>query len=321
MASFRVLLTDNAWEGFDIEHRILAECDAELIVAEDKSPSALATLARENKVDAIMSCWALTTAEVIGASPRCRHVARLGIGLDNIDVDYCTRQGIPVTNVPDYCWQEVAEHTLALLFSLVRNLPHFHLTSKRGNYELNAGISLRRIEGQTLGLVGLGGTGRRVAELAQCFGMHVIATSRSGKGREGVEMVDLKTILKRSDSVSLHLPLTEETRHLIGRSELLLMKPTAFLINTSRGGLVDHEALAHALEAHQIAGAALDVQEPEPPNLDLPPFNDSRVIVTPHVAFASVESVEELRTRAARQVATLLTGGWPENIVNGIKPA
>jgi D-3-phosphoglycerate dehydrogenase len=241
----------------------------------------------------------------------------LGIGLDNIAVTHATERGIPVTNVPDYCLIEVAEHTLALLLALARKIGVFHANSRAGRYDLAAGLPLRRIKGQTLGIIGLGQIGRRVAEKGHAIGLTVIAFNRSQRPPPpGVALSDVQTVLSESDFVSLHVPLNDATRHMIGAAQLALMKPTAFLINTARGGLVDHAALAAALEANRLAGAALDVQDPEPPDLSQPPFNDRRVIVTPHVAFYSTESVDELRRRAARQVGTRLAGGRPKNVVN-----
>jgi D-3-phosphoglycerate dehydrogenase / 2-oxoglutarate reductase len=254
---------------------------------------------------------------VIEASPKCRIVSRLGIGLDNIDVKFCTSRKIPVTNIPDYCLIEVAEHALALLLALSRKVAFYHQATKAGRYELQAGPKLRRIEGQTLGIVGLGNIGRKLAEKALPLGLKVIATSRSGKDpMEGVRFVSLDELLATSDYISLHVPATPQTRHMIGAAQLAKLKPSAYLINTARGGLIDQPALAAALNAGQLAGAALDVQDPEPPDLSQPPFNDPRVIVTPHAAFVSEESLADLRTRVSRQVATRLTGGVPENVVN-----
>jgi D-3-phosphoglycerate dehydrogenase len=164
--------------------------------------------------------------------------------------------------------------------------------------------------------VGLGQIGSLLAAKAAAIGMRVIGTNRSGMTPVGVEWKALEEMLATSDYVSLQLPLNDQTRNLINHETLRLMKPTAFLINTSRGGLVDHAALAEALAANWIAGAALDVQAPEPPNLSAPPFNDPRVIVTPHVAFYSTEATEDLRTRVARQVMAYLRGERPENVVN-----
>jgi D-3-phosphoglycerate dehydrogenase len=256
---------------------------------------------------------------VIAAAPRCRIVSRIGVGLDNIDVDYCTRHSIPVTNVPNYCTTEVAEHALALLLSLGRKVAFYHQQTQSGRYELQAGPPLRRIEGQTVGIVGLGAIGRKLAEKSAALGMKAIAADPERRDPpEGVGFYELDELLPRSDYVSLHAPLTRETRHLIGGRQLTLMKPSAYLVNTARGGLIDHAALAAALEEGRLAGAALDVQETEPPDLSQPPYSDPRVIVTPHAAFLSAESLEELRRRAARQVAARLAGEQPEHVVNGV---
>ena len=312
----KVLLTDYAWADLEIETRTLAEVGAELIVAPAKDPASLATAARG--VDAIMTNWAKVTDQVIESAPKLRIIARLGIGLDNIDVACATRRKIAVTNVPDYCLIEVAEHALALLLALARKTAFYHLQTKRGEYDLAAGPRLARIEGQTLGIVGLGNIGRRLAAKATALGLKVIATSRSAQTAEpGVRIVTLEELLRSSDYVSLHLPLVAQTRHMIGPRELGSMKETAYLINTARGGLIDQQALAAALAAGKLAGAGLDVQDPEPPaDLSLAPWSDPRVIVTPHAAFVSRESLENLRARASRQVATYLTGGRPENVIN-----
>jgi D-3-phosphoglycerate dehydrogenase / 2-oxoglutarate reductase len=311
----RVLLTDYAWPDVELERRGLAEAGAELVVAEATDAETLKRLAAG--CDAIMTNWAKVPEAVIAAVPNCRIVSRLGIGLDNIDVAYCTRRGIPVTNVPDYCVIEVAEHALALLLGLSRKIGWYHHQTMQGEYKLQSGPVLRRIEGQTLGIVGLGNIGIRLAEKAVALGMKVVATSRSGRNStHGVRLVDLDELLAVSDYVSLHVPLVPETRHLMNAARLARMKPTAYLINTARGGLIDHAALAQALAAGRLAGAGLDVQDPEPPGLSQAPYSDPRVIVTPHAAFVSEESLENLRTRVAKQVATRLLGGVPENVVN-----
>jgi D-3-phosphoglycerate dehydrogenase len=321
MPRFQVLLTDYAWPDLQIEQRILQQVDAELVVAppDAQDPASLAALARDHQVDAIMTNWAKVPASVIDASPKLQIVCRLGIGLDNIDVAHCTQRGIPVTNVPDYCLNEVAEHTLALVLALARKVAWYHHATKTGRYALQEGPRLRRIEGQTLGIIGLGNIGRRVAMKAQALGLRTIAATRSGRDvPPGVWVVPLNQLLETSDYVSLHVPLTPQTRHMIGAAELKRMKPTAYLINTARGGLIDHAALAEALAAGSLAGAALDVQDPEPPDLTKPPYCDPRVIVTPHAAFVSEESLADLRSRVAQQVVQKLTGGRPAHIVNGL---
>lgn len=321
MAKFTALITDYAWPDVEIERKTLAAADVELIVApaDQRDAASLAKLAASHQVDAILTNWAKVTQEVIAASPKVKIVSRLGIGLDNIDVAYCTSQKIPVTNVPDYCLIEVAEHSLAMILSMARKVAMYHHETMNGRYVLQAGPKLRRIEGQTLGIVGLGNIGRKLATKALGLGMKVVATSRSQRDpMPGVEFVSLETLLKTSDYISLHLPATPETRKMISTPQFAMMKPTAYLINTARGALIDHPALAEALNAGKLAGAALDVQDPEPPDLSIAPYNDPRVVVTPHAAFVSEESLENLRSRTSQQVADLLSGKRPENIVNGL---
>jgi D-3-phosphoglycerate dehydrogenase len=315
MPKFRVLITDYAWNDLDIERGVLADGGAELVVAPAGDAETLTSLAAD--CDAIMTNWAKVPEAVIAACPRCQIVARLGIGLDNIDVAYATSRKIPVTNCPDYCLIEVAEHALALILALSRKVGFYHHATKTGVYDLQAGPTLRRIEGQTLGIVGLGNIGIKLVEKARGLGLRILATSRSrSKTVEGVQFVELDELLSESDYVSLHVPATAETRNMIGAAQLARMKPAAYLINTARGAIVDHAALAAALASGKLAGAALDVQETEPPDLSKPPYNDPRVIVTPHAAFVSVESLDNLRRRVSQQVVDRLQGRVPENVVN-----
>jgi D-3-phosphoglycerate dehydrogenase len=314
MPVYRALYTDFPWADAEVERELLAEADCELIISPDNKEEMLAKLAPG--MDVILTCWAPVKQLVISAADRCRHIARTGIGLDNIAVDLATQRGILVTNVPDYCVGEVAEHTIASLMALARKLPAYHAATKAGRYELVAELPIERINGKTLGIIGLGQIGVRVAQLAAALGLRVLGVNRSGRDVPGVELVSLDDLLTRSDFLSIHCPLTDETRNLINAERLARMKSSAFLINTSRGGLVDPQALAAALAAGRLAGAALDVQSPEPPDLGTPPWNDPRVLVTPHVAFYSTEATHELRTRVGRQVVAFLRGELPENVVN-----
>jgi D-3-phosphoglycerate dehydrogenase len=312
---FRVLITDHPWPEPDVETSVLAAASAELIDAPDGSEATLVEYARN--VDAIAVCWAKVTDAVLAAAPHCRIVARMGIGLDNIDVPAATRRGMLVTNVPDYCIEEVADHALALVLASARQIGWFHGRTKAGEYDLAAAPPMRRLSGQTLGLLGLGRIGRRTAEKARGVGLNVIAHTASGSDHgSGIPIVPFDRLLAESDYLCLHAPLTPQTHQIINAAALARMKPTAFLINTSRGGLVDEAALSAALQANRLAGAALDVFDPEPPDLSQPLFRDERVIVTPHAAFVSVEAVRELRERVARQIVAALTGGEPENVVN-----
>jgi D-3-phosphoglycerate dehydrogenase len=316
MPRYRVLLTDRAWPDLQIERDRLAPLDAELIDSPSADEATLVELARD--VDAIGTCWAGVTESVIrAASPRCRIVARFGIGLDNISVTTATELGIAVTNVPDYCISEVSDHALALLLAAARNIAFFHARTKRGEYALEAGPPMKRLAGATLGLAGLGRIARALVPKARALGLEVIAYNRGGDDHgTGCGMVSFDRLLAQSDFISVHLPLSDETRGLFCERAFARMKPSAWLINTSRGALVDHEALYRAIQSGRIAGAALDVFDPEPPDLSRPLFRDERVIVTPHAAFLSAESLRELRTRASSQIATALEGRRPENVVN-----
>jgi D-3-phosphoglycerate dehydrogenase len=309
-----VLLTDRPWPDARLEREILATVGAMLVEPRDSSPEAIAELAPQ--ADAIGVCWAPLPGELLARCPRCRIVARFGVGLDNIPVDVATRLGIPVTYLPDYCVREVADHTLALVLALLRDVIGFDRSLKEGLYDPNRFVP-RRFDELTLGLVGDGRIARAVAERAAGFGFNLIVTSRSSeKRRSAAKWVGLEELLQMADVVSLHLPLSIETRHLINRQRLALMKPTTYLVNTSRGGLIDSAALVEALDAGRLAGAGLDVFETEPPLPHDPVVMHPRIIATPHVAFRSAESLVELRTRGARQIADVLDGHIPEFVVN-----
>lgn len=313
--SYRVLITDRAWPDSRVERDILSAIGAEVIESPRGDEATLVDLARD--VDAIGTCWAHVTDQVIRSAPRCRIVARFGIGLDNIRVDTATELGIPVTNVPDYCVSEVSDHALALVLACARNIAFFHARTKSGEYRLGAARPMQRLAGATLGLVGFGRIAQALYPKARAIGFKVLAFSRRGDDRgKGCAMVPLERLLTESDFVSLHLPLTDTTQHLIGEREFRMMKQTAYLINTARGALVDPMALVRAIEEGEIAGAGLDVFDPEPPDLSQPLYRNERVIVTPHAAFVSAESLHELRTRASRQIAEALQGRRPENVVN-----
>ena len=313
--ALRVLLTDRAWPDCDVERHILGSIGAEVIDAPDPSEATLTQLAQD--VDAIATCWAQVTPAVIEAAQRCRVVARFGIGLDNIAIDAATARGIPVTYVPDYCVPEVSDHTLALLLTINRKVAFFHRQTKQKQYDLNAGASMKRLSTCQLGLIGFGRIGRAVFTKASALGLRVVAHTASGNNYgTGCQMLPLEDLLHHSDFVSLHLPLTDRTHHLLASPQFDLMPPNAWVINTSRGGLLDHDALLSALADDQLGGAALDVFDPEPPDLSQELFRDERVIVTPHAGFLSDDSLRELRSRTAQQVADVLAGVLPEHVVN-----
>ena len=259
-------------------------------------------------------------APLIRSLRRCRIIARYGVGVDTIDLDAASAAGIMVTNVPDYCVQEVSDHALALILTLARGIGRAMLSTRQGAWDLGAVRPLRRLEGQTLALLGFGRMGRAVAEKARPLGFRIIAYDPYLPAdvirKSGAEPVDLDTALGEADYLSVHVPLSDETRHLIDSAALERMKPTAYLVNTSRGGIVDTEALVEALQAGKLAGAALDVLEQEPPPADLELLQMPNVILTPHTAFYSEESLIELQTKAAEEVVSVISGKAPRNPVN-----
>ncbi len=314
-AKLRVLLTDRAWPETSIEQRVLATLGAELIEPAATDEATLCTAAAD--CDAIATNWAKVTPAVIQAATRCRVIARTGIGLDNIDIPTATARGIPVTNCPDYCVTEVADHTLGLILALTRRIGFLHHRTKLGEYNLAAVSGIQRLSTLTLGLVGLGRIGAAVYHRARACELNVVAYTPSGSDHgTGCPMTTLDALLSQSDIVSLHAPFTAATRHLLNAKSLGRLKPTAFVVNTSRGGLIDHAALWTALQANRLGGAALDVFDPEPPDLSLPLFRDERVIVTPHAAFVSDQALQQMRTQAFEQIVAALKGERPGNLVN-----
>jgi D-3-phosphoglycerate dehydrogenase len=313
-----VLVTDYAWESLDVEREVLARVDASLVVAERGDEDELVALAPG--VDAILTNWKPVTRRVLEAAPRCLVVARYGIGVDNIDVQAAGELGILVTNAPGFCADEVAEHVLGLVLALRRRIVSFAEQTRRGGWDNAAFGPLRRLRGQTLGIIGYGTLGRAVAGRAPALGMQVVALARAappGTDGVGVRLVPrLEEVLEAADVVTLHVPLNEGTRGLIGAAELARMRPGALLVNTARGAVVDSDALVEALRSGHIAGAGLDVLPAEPPARDDPLLAFEQVIVTPHAAFYSLESSAEVARRAASSVAEVLRGITPEHVVD-----
>jgi D-3-phosphoglycerate dehydrogenase / 2-oxoglutarate reductase len=299
--SFIVAVTDYVFSSLEPEQRVLALLGAELRPAQCKSEEEIIELTQE--ADAVLNCYAKMTARVIEKLKRCRIIARYGIGVDNVDLAAASRARILVTNVPDYCVDEVSDHALALILSLSRKIIAADTGVKSGNWSVTAHAAVRRIRGQTLGLLGFGKIAKALASKVQPLGMKVMVYDPYLEpeliSRHGAEATSLDQLLAEADAISIHVPLSTETRNLIGERELALMKATAFLINTSRGGIVDERSLAVALKERQLGGAALDVLDVEPPPADHPLRQAPNIILTPHLAFYSRESVIELQTKAA----------------------
>lgn len=314
-ARFRILVTDRAWPDTSIEQQVASEVGALIVEPDGASEDALKRAAAD--VDAIATNWATVSDGVIRSSPRCQVISRFGIGVDNIALDTATALDIPVTNCPDYCVGEVSDHALGLLLSCARRISLFHLRARRGEYSQVTSLPIQRIAGQALGLFGLGKIARALIPKAQALGLNMIAHTLSGQDHgTGLRMVSFEDLLSNSDYLSIHAPLTPNTRRIFNLQTLTRMRPTAYLINTSRGGLIDHDALYQALQQNHLAGAALDVFDPEPPDLSQPLFQDERVIVTPHTAFVSEQAIRQLRTEAMQNVVAVLSGRRPNNVLN-----
>jgi D-3-phosphoglycerate dehydrogenase / 2-oxoglutarate reductase len=323
MAQLQVAVSDSVFPNLDPARAVLSKIGAQLRLAEEPNADSILRVARD--ADALLATYAKITAEMIRQMTRCRIISRFGIGVDNVDIPAATERGIVVTKVPDYCIDEVSDHTMALLLSAVRKIPFANSMVHAGKWEMPAVVPIHRLRGTILGLVGFGRIPQLVAPKAQSFGMRVVSYDpyipKDVFERARVESVEFGELLKISDYISIHSPLLPETQGLFNADAFRQMKPHAYLINTARGPIVDEAALAHALDAGQLAGAALDVMPKEPPAAS-PLFGRPNVILTPHTSFYSEESLVDLQTKAAEEVVRVLQGEAPRNPVNpeALKP-
>ena len=298
---------------YDFETAQLATIGAELAVVRG---SAAEVIDAATTADVIWLEWTPhLTRDVLSQLSRCGLVLRWGVGYDQIDVAAATELGIAVGNAPSYCTIDVAEHALALLMSVSRQIVFRNDQMRQGLWR-PGGASQRRLAGSTIGIVGLGRIGRRLAGLCSALGAHVIGYDPIVDSVPGVEHAAFEDVLRRADYVSVHVPLSDTTRHLIRSESLALMKPEAVLINTSRGGTVRQDDLIEALSAGLIAGAALDVFEEEPLPADHPIRGLPNVVLTPHEGAFSPESMADLRSEICQATMDWLTTGWAASIVN-----
>jgi len=271
--------------------------------------------------DAILVRFCMVTKDLIEIAKRLKIIAVHGVGVDNVDIDAATRRGIVVTSAPLSNLVSVAEFTLGLIISLTRRIPTISELTKDGEWvqarSIEPGVEL---SGKILGIIGLGNIGIKVAEKARAFEMRILAfdpyISKERAEEFGAKLVDMETLLRESDVITLHVPLTPETRHMISEREFRLMKKTAILINASRGGVVDETSLYRALKEGWIAGAALDVMEKEPLSPDNPLLTLDNVIITPHVAGSTKESLVRMATTPAEDIVRFLQGKAPRFPVN-----
>jgi D-3-phosphoglycerate dehydrogenase len=313
MAGPIVAITENIFPTLDPALAELARLNPTVRMA--KSPSAEDILAVAKDADAILVTYAKLPRDLISQLTRCKAIGRFGLGVDNIDLPTCKEKGIAVNYVPDYCIREVSDHTMALLLSLIRKIPLANRLVQAGRWEMPAVVPITRIEGTVLGLIGFGHIPRLVAPKAKAFGMTVIAYDPYCDAKlfadAGVESVDLDTLYKRSDYISVHAPHTPQTRGMVNAAAFGKMKKGVYIVNTARGPLIDEPALIAALDAGQVGGAALDVVTVEPLPKDSPLLGRDNVIITPHTAFYSIEALNELQRKCAADVARVLSGEKP----------
>jgi len=316
VAEFTVVLTDNIFPDLDLERNMLKSVGASFIEVPKGEPLD----AYVADADAVINTYAEVSAEVIEKMTRCKLVIRNGIGVDTIDVDACTRKGIMVANVPHYCSDEAATHTMALMLATVRKLKSLNQSVINGHWEAKRAAPIFSLPGKKLGLVGFGKIPRLVAEKARAFGLQIMASdpyvSREDMSASLVEKVDFDELISQSDIVSIHCPLTEQTRNLFNIRVFQQMKPGAYLINTARGPIVNEEDLICALERGMIAGAGLDVLEKNAVDLNNPLLEMEQVIITPHAAWYSEESIVRRRVQTIESVIAVLQGGEPGSLCN-----
>jgi D-3-phosphoglycerate dehydrogenase / 2-oxoglutarate reductase len=316
----KVVITDHRFADVDQERRAVESSGGKLVVAQTVNEQELAELCKD--ADGILTVRAPITQRVIAAMERCRIIVRYGIGVDTIDIPAATERGIMVANVPDYCVDEVSDHALALLLMLGRQMLPAVSLAKQDRWVISNMPPLHRLRGQTCGLAGCGKIGSLLAGKVVALGMRILIydpyLSESRSREMGAESVSLDALLARSDFISLHMPLNDETHHLFGEASFAKTKNTASIINTARGGLIDEGALLAALDSGQLFGAGLDVMESETAfsATGRALANHPKVIVTPHTAWLSEEARATLQARAIAQVLACLKGETPYGLVN-----
>jgi D-3-phosphoglycerate dehydrogenase / 2-oxoglutarate reductase len=304
------------------EDEVFSAADVEVIALGELESDAAQAVARE--ADAVMVGLNVVSAKLLSEMTRCKVITRIGTGVDAIDIDAATKHGIWVTYVPDYSIDEVSSHAISLVMAQARHLFPHRVFGEQGIWRYRAETPIRRLALQALGVLGMGRIGSASARKGIGLGMKVIAHDPYLPAERfaelGVTSVDFDTLMRESDFLTLHVPLNNETRHIIDARALSLMKPTAFLVNTARGAVVDVDALVAAVRNNTIAGAGIDVLPEEPPAADSPILYEERIIVTPHIAWASTEAGRDARVRGAQDVVHVLRGERPKYPLNEVAP-
>ena len=319
MGKFKVVYTDNIYKDNEIEYRRFAEAGYDFSVASSHDKE---TLKKEcADADAVMLSFIEMDEELINSLQKCKVIVRCGMGFNNVDIPAATKRGIMVANVQKYCLDEVSDHAVALMLTLLRKTAYLSRLLREGIWDPAKARPIPRLKDLTLCLYGLGGISSRFATKAKAFGMHVAAYDPFLPAeyfeQMGVERIaEEDELFRRADVLSVHLPLNKSTAKIINADKLALMKPTALFLNLARGGLVDEEALIKALQDGKLGGAGLDVLADEFPSMDNPLFQMDNVIVSPHIAYYSEGSDVDLRNYAINQVIGALENGAPEFFLN-----
>lgn len=318
LEKIEVVISDSSFENYEVEKEILKQIGAEVKFFQCRNEEEIAEVARE--ADALLNDHLPLSGKTLSKLGKVRIIVRYAIGYDNIDLQKATEKRIIVSNVPDYCINEVADHALSLILALARKIPWINAATRNGEWNWRKFAPMYRLKGKTAGIIGFGRIGREVAKRLKAFGLRVIAFDpylpREVFQKIGVVQVGLEELLREADIVSVHCPLTRETYHLIDSEKLRLMKKTAIFVNVARGAIVDEKALYQALKENRIQAAGLDVFETEPLEKDNPLLELNNVIVTPHIAWYSEEAGIAVRKYAAEEIVRFFSGIKPKNVVN-----
>lgn len=318
MSRYQVLVSDKRHVSYDIERDLLSGCDAELVIANCKTEQDMINVCKN--ADGILLDMAPMTQGVVAVLEKCKIISRYGVGYDNVDVEACTRKGIKVANVPDYCEEDVSDHTLALLFSCIRQIPFRDRRIRNGEWNIYYPNTFR-VKGKNLSILGFGRIAQALARKVSGLGLANIFVydpyvDENKIVAMGGRKVNLRTAIVEADYLTLHMPVTDETRGMVNSAFLSLMKPSAILINTARGALVDDEALISALKEKRIAFAGIDTHNSEPITADNPYLALENCILTDHTGFNTEESVIELKTKAAQNICDMLNNRKPKYLIN-----
>ncbi|MDY7009840.1 MAG: C-terminal binding protein [Planctomycetota bacterium] len=319
MPEFKVVITDLGYASYQPEKDELAAVDAELVLAECSTEAEVGEACAD--ADGVITRLAPVGADAIEKMSKCRVISRYGVGVDNVDIPAATARKIPVANVREYCNEEVSDHALALMMACVRKTSIRDRQVRAGMWDIGAKDPVYRIAGKVLGLIGYGAISRTLHQKVSGFSLGEVLVydpyvSEEQAAENGARSVELDELIRRADYISIHAPLTDATHHMISTEQFEAMKPTAILVNTSRGPLVDTDALYEALSTGKINSAGIDVHDPEPPKKDCKLFGLDNVVLTDHTGWYSEESQLALQQTAARNVALVLADKAPLFCVN-----